>query len=84
MFSKSFLCDLVSHHNIPLGMIEGVGDFVRYDNLPLYVITKNGKKEGRIGLIDLEHFKNKPNEKGLETLARIFPYHLEIIKEEAS
>lgn len=83
LFSKIFLSDFVSYQNNPLGHIDGVGDFIRYDNLPLYIVEKNGKKEGKIGLIDLEHIQNRPSSEGLETLVRIFPFHLDIIKEEA-
>jgi hypothetical protein len=84
LFSRVFLSDLVSYQRLPLGNITGVGDFVRYDNLPMYVVEENGKKKGKIGLIDLEHMQKGPNSQGLETLVRIFPYHLEVIKNEAS
>ncbi|NGX43820.1 MAG: hypothetical protein K940chlam7_02125 [Chlamydiae bacterium] len=83
LFSKIYLSDLVSYQNNPLGHIADVGDFVRYDNLPLYIEENKGKKEGKIGLIDLEHMQNSPSPKGLETLVRIFPLHLDVIKEEA-
>lgn len=84
LFSRVYLSDLVSHHYNPLGHIDDVGDFVRYDNLPMYVVEENGKKEGKIGLIDLEHVQNGPNSQSLETLVRIFPLHLDVIKNEAS
>jgi hypothetical protein len=83
LFSKIYLSDLVSHQYIPLGNIPGVGNFIRYDNLPLYIVETDGKKEGKIGLIDLEHIENGPNFRALPTLARIFPLHLPIIQEEA-
>lgn len=83
LFSKGYLGDLVGPQDTPLGHIEGVKDFVRYDNLPLYIIEEDGKKQGKIGLIDLEHFSNGPSSQGLATLVRIFPYHLDVIKEEA-
>lgn len=83
LFSKVYLGDLLTYQLIPLGHIEGVEDFVRYDNLPLYISEKNGEKKGKIGLIDLEHIKEGVNSESLTTLARIFPYHLDIIKEEA-
>lgn len=82
LFSKICIFDLVGFAPGPLGSIEGVKDDVRYDNLPLYIVEKDGKKEGRIGLIDLE-WLGKPTPKGLEALARIFPFHLKVIKEEA-
>lgn len=84
LFSRVYLSNLVSHHYNPLGHIDDVGDFVRYDNLPMYVVEENGKKEGKIGLIDLEHVQNGPNSQSLETLVRIFPLHLDVIKNEAS
>jgi len=83
LFSRLYLSDLVSYQLMPLGHIHGVGDFVRYDNLPLYLVEEDGKKVGKIGLIDLEHIEKGPNPRGLETLVRIFPLHLSIIKEEA-
>lgn len=55
LFSRIYLSDLVNWQINPLRNIEGVEDFVRYDNLPMYVIEENGKKKGKIGLIDLEH-----------------------------
>ena len=84
LFSRVYLGDLVSYQHNPLGHIAGVEDFVRYDNLPLYVVEENGKKEGKIGLIDLEHVQKGPYFGGLETIARIFPLHLDLIKNEAS
>ena len=84
LFSKIYIRKLVIQVRNPLGHIHGVEDFVCYDNLPLYLVEKNEKIEGRIGLIDLEDFENSPSPQGLETLVRIFPLHLEIVKEEAS
>ncbi len=86
LFSKIYLSDLVSHQHNPLGHIEEIEDFVRYDNLPLYIVEKDGKKEGKIGLIDLEHIQDVKNSTGIElkTLVRIFPLHLDLIKEEAA
>ena len=83
LFSKVYLSDLVSSQKNPLSRI--VGDFVRYDNLPLYI----EKKVGKFGLIDLEHMENRSKGKGdwyneeLTTLVRIFPHHLDIIRDEA-
>lgn len=89
LFSRVYFSDLVGWQKNPLGHIAGVEDLVRYDNLPLYVVEENEKKEGRIGLIDLEHTSIRENQEGLSgsglnTLARIFPLHLDIIKDEAS
>lgn len=82
LFSNVYLTDLISRGRHPLGHLPGVEDEVRYDNLPLYIVKRNGKKEGCIGLIDLEQ-QNKPCSRGFEDLARIFPFHVDIIKEEA-
>ena len=67
----------------PLGNIAGVGDFVRYDNLPMYIVEEDGRRVGKIGLIDLEHMQEGPSSQGLETLVRIFPFHLDVIINEA-
>lgn len=83
LFSKVYIGDLVSWQRHPLGHIADVGDFVRYDNLPLYIVEENGTKKGKIGLIDLEHLKSQPKISGLQDLARIFPYHADLIQEEA-
>lgn len=83
LFSKVYLSDLVGYQIIPLGHIADVEDFVRYDNLPFFIVENEGKKLGKIGLIDLEHIQNGPTSESLEVLVRIFPYHLDIIKEEA-
>jgi hypothetical protein len=84
LFSKLYLSDLVNNNYNPLTDIDGVEDYVRYDNLPLYLVEEGEKRVGKIGLIDLEHTEKSPNPKGLETLVRIFPFHLDLIKEEAS
>ena len=57
-------------------------DLVRYDNLPLYIDESHGERVGKIGLIDLE-LLGHPSAEGLYDLARIFPYHLEIIHQQA-
>lgn len=85
LFSKIYLGDLVGSQNQqPLSHIEGIGDIVRHDNLPLFIEEKEGKKKGKIGLIDLESATMEPSPKNLEDLVRIFPYHLDLIKEEAT
>lgn len=84
LFSRGYIGDLICDEPIPIAMIPGTGGTVRYDNLPLYILEKNGKKEGRIGLVDLEHFDVKDvDPQNLKILVRIFPYHLGIIKEES-
>ncbi len=84
VFSKVYLSDLLQRGRLPIGDIPGVKDHVRYDNLPLYVEEENGKKVGKIGLIDLEHMRDSPAPEGLETLARIFPLHVDLILNEAA
>ncbi len=58
--------------------------WIRYDNIPLYIIERDGKKEGCIGFIDLERIQNSPDPQGLNDLVKIFPFHLDLIKEEAN
>lgn len=87
LFSKIHISDLVESNRHPLAHIPGAEGIVRYDNLPLYIVTKDGQQEGRLGLIDLERFVKK-NESTLDSeelakLVRIFPYHKEVILEEA-
>lgn len=83
LFSKMFLADIVGHQLLPLGHLPGVGDYVRYDNIPLFIVEKDGTRQGCVGLIDLEHMEGSPNPKGLATLARIFPLHVDLIAQEA-
>ena len=75
--------DLLDGRIHPLCKSSGVTDFVRYDNLPLYKVTIDGVEQGRLGLIDLEHMRRTQDGKTLKSIARIFPYHYDIIKEEA-
>lgn len=84
LFSKVGISDIVVRDTcFPITNI--VGDLVRYDNLPLYVEDGVGK----IGLIDLEGVFDRPLSEfpdrtdELLILARIFPYHIEIILNEA-
>lgn len=79
-FSKVYLSDLVSGQRCPTSNI--VDDLVRYDNLPFY-FDKSDEKKTKIGLIDLEHLALSPSQKGLKTVARIFPFHLKTILDEA-
>jgi hypothetical protein len=91
LFSQRFLTDLITFGKSPLGHMKGCGGYIRYDNLPLYITEENGKREGKIGLIDLEHMQkisdctdlNKFHLEALKTLVKIFPLHLEIIQQEA-
>lgn len=82
LFSEGHLYDILSHQRHPMSQL-GDGQIVRYDNIPLYLKEEKGAYVGKIGLIDLEHFSPKPDRQGLQLLARIFPYHLELIREEA-
>lgn len=84
LFSKIYLDDLLDNQSHAYGRIRGIKDFVRYDNIPLYIVEEKGKKEGKIGLIDLERLYGRPHYDALVTLARIFPLHLDVIKDEAS
>lgn len=83
LFSRVSIDDLVNKQFHYLNCI--VGDMVRYDNLPLYIAEENGKKIGKIGLIDLEqtHPSTESSTNPLGVLVRIFPYHLNVIKDEA-
>lgn len=90
LFSKAYLPYLVGDQvyrgkdaHLLLGPIPGVSQYVRYDNLPLYIEHHNGNPVGKIGLIDLERFENEPNKKALCVIARIFPLHAEVILKEA-
>ncbi len=54
----------------------------RFDNIALY-LDKNG--EGKIGLVDLEHFEtNRSQSRSWEDLITFFPFHFDEIFEEAS
>jgi hypothetical protein len=87
LFSKACLTDLVASQIHPISNI--VGDTIRYDNIPLYI--ENGV--GKIGLIDLEHIYYQPftsyfnrwttYQSPPEILARIFPYHVDMIIEQS-
>ena len=57
--------------------------FVRYDNLPLYKVSIDGMEQDRSGLIDPEKMGATQYGKALGSIAGIFPYHYDIIKEEA-
>ena len=61
----------------------GVKYFVKYDNLPLYKVSIDGVEQDRSGLIDPEKMGPTQYGKALGSIARIFPYHYDIIKEEA-
>lgn len=82
--SKYHLTDLVNSQKNPLSHITDVDDFVRYDNIPLYLITENGKTQGVVGLIDLEHINDSVSGEALPSLVRIFPLHYQVIKDEAA
>lgn len=74
--------DILDYRQHPLSKNAGVECYVRYDNLPLYKVSIDGVEQGRIGLIDLEH-ADSPHDKTLINLARLFPLHYDIIKDEA-
>lgn len=81
LFSRVHIADLINKSGSPFADSEGF--FVRYDNLPFYTTEKNGKLVGKIALIDVERMSPYPRPEALAELARMFPYHLDIIKEEA-
>ncbi len=76
--SKVYFSDWVTYTLAPLGRIPHVEDLVRYDNFPFYL--QNGK--AYIGLIDTEDIDFCENPRSFTLLARVFPYHLHIIREE--
>lgn len=87
LFSKAVIHDLVidldEDDDDCSGQYALVGDTVMCPNLPLFML--NG--EAKIGLIDLEHLHKNPTpaqiEEGLLSLARIFPFHVELIRKTA-
>lgn len=88
LYSKSYGIDYLEtpQSNGPFVYINRENN-VKYENLPLYIVN-NGKREGRIGLIDtkfllLERLDRFPLEKRFQDLAQIFPLHLDILIEEA-
>ena len=87
MVGLSTICDITSdlldYRIHPLCKSAGVEDFVRYDNLPLYKVSIDGVEQGRLGLIDLERMGPTQHGETLRSITRIFPYHYDIIKEEA-
>ena len=84
LFSKVHISDLIGCVTDSLENSDNPEKscgYVRYDNLPLFITEEDGKKTGKIGLIDLEHASKGSG--GLEVLARIFPLHVDSIKDEA-
>lgn len=85
LFSQVGIRDIVDKDQCFFPIKNIVGDIVRYDNLPLYIEDGVGK----IGLIDLEGVFDRPLSEfpdrtdEIMILARIFPYHIEIILNEA-
>jgi hypothetical protein len=82
LFSKEGgLGDLLRepHYLNPFTQIKGTGGGIRYDNFPLY-LDKN--QEGCVGLIDLERMGLISFSDGCKTLARIFPFHCDLILDE--
>ncbi|USE37207.1 DUF4116 domain-containing protein [Endozoicomonas sp. SCSIO W0465] len=84
--SKFFMQNILT--GIPFSLkfryLDGVRYYPKYENLPLYSVKENGLKQGRIGLIDLEAFFHEESSgQTLPYLARIFPLHEDIIRDEA-
>lgn len=72
------LSDLIGVFRHPLSQL---GDFgVRFDNLPFYL---NKQGEGCVGLVDLERMGWCSFLSGCVELARIFPFHVDLILDEA-
>lgn len=82
LFGRVAIHDLIDTRVDSLGNKSDVGGIVRYDNLPLFIVEKDGVKQGKIGLIDID-IQGAPSPQAFNVLARIFPYHLDIIEEEA-
>lgn len=81
LFFSVTIPDLVGNRN-NYRYINGCRD-IRYDNLPLYILDKNGTKCGYIGLIDLGKIKYCASPHAAKLLARIFPLHESVIQEQA-
>ena len=79
---RDLTSDILDCRRHPISKNAGIKYNVRYDNLPLYKVSIDGVEQGRIGLIDLEHM-DYPHDETLIKLARIFPLHYDIIKDEA-
>lgn len=97
LFSRICIGDLFNqpYQKHPLSYIDGMNDMIRYDNMPLYIEEEKGRNVGKIGLIDLEQIKEQNSLSAvhqvpiivyspIKTLAIIFPWHGDIIKEEAA
>ncbi len=74
------LSDLKKESLHPLMQLEGLSYGIRFDNFPLYL---NKKREGCVGLIDLERMGDQTFLSGCQTLARIFPFQIDLILDEA-
>jgi hypothetical protein len=86
VFSKVTIYDLTKAHGSsshPHNHLDCKFGSIRYDNLPLYVVEENGTQVGKFGLIDLESLREGGGSGNLRDLAQMFPYHLEVIKQEA-
>ena len=80
---RDITSDLLDGRIHPLRKRAGVKYFARYDNLPLYKVSLYGVEQRRLGLTDLEKMGPTQYGKTLRNITRIFPYHYDIIKEEA-
>lgn len=77
--SKKGLRDICTSIDHFLSQVDGTK--IRPDNLPFGL---NEKQEAVLTLIDLKDLSNDPKPDHFTQLARVFPYHLEIIIEEAT
>lgn len=89
--SKFWITDILIYnpYRLKFRYIDGVSCYPKYENLPLYIIEENGLKQGRIGLVDVKCFFQRYNDgdsipdETIPDLARVFPLHEHIIREEA-
>jgi len=86
LFSEIYIDDFVSYRNSTLCSIgDGLNAMPIYDNLPFSIKEKNGKKVGKINLVDLEHdhIEFRASKKAVPTLIMLFPKHSNTIIKEA-
>jgi hypothetical protein len=80
LYSKMYFTGLIGTESESNGVISVITYYLRSDNFPLYV---GADGIGKIGIIDAENAVFQPNAAALVDLARAFPLHQAIIKEEA-
>lgn len=86
LFSRCYISCLVDAEWDTFGTISKINE-IRYDNIPFYLSTEEGKPKVMIGLIDLERANQEPEasiKTRLAVLASIFPNHTNTIVTEAT